>query len=152
MRVIFLDIDGVLNGHERHSNGYCGIKPENVAVLNKLLDQLPDLKLVISSSWRYMIPKAMTIKGFEYVLLIAGVDCENRVLGVTPKDEEVGGRSGRGKQIQDFRKKSLPEHVKYVVIDDLPFDFVKCGLNFIQTDPDRGLQPEQIPAILKKLT
>jgi hypothetical protein len=151
MRILFLDVDGVLNGHERHKNGYCGIKPENVAVLNKLLDQLPDLKLVISSSWRYMMPKAMNILGFEYVLLIAGVNCKGRVHGHTPFDEEVGGRSGRGQQIRHYLEHKLPRHVKYVVLDDLLFDFQKCGLNFVLTDPAKGLQPEQVPVIIDKL-
>ena len=43
-RLLYLDLDGVLNGHERLSNGYCGICPVNVGVFNSLLEEFPDLK------------------------------------------------------------------------------------------------------------
>lgn len=50
MKVLFLDIDGVLNSHTKLANGYCGIEPKQVEMLNCLLDDIPDLKLVISSA------------------------------------------------------------------------------------------------------
>jgi hypothetical protein len=46
MIVIFLDIDGVLNGHQKHENGYCGIYPECVTRFNRLLDAVPNAMVV----------------------------------------------------------------------------------------------------------
>ena len=146
MRVIFLDIDGVLNGHERWANGYCGIRPQNVEVLNKILKLLPNVKLVISSAWRYMVPQAMTLKGFEYLLIVSGLDCKGRVVGMTVKDEVL---KTRGAQIKEY----IQTHpiTKYVAIDDMLYDFDKYNIKYVLTDPAVGLTEKQIPAIISHL-
>jgi len=74
MKVIFLDIDGVLNGHEfcEHAKS-CGINPECVCELNRII-AATDAKIVLSSAWRYMVHGgALTLKGFEYMLRTHGV-------------------------------------------------------------------------------
>lgn len=43
MKLLFLDIDGVLNDHSKFSNNYCGIKQECVDNLNIILDKYKDL-------------------------------------------------------------------------------------------------------------
>lgn len=53
MKVIFLDIDGVLNCQqtiERH-NGFIGIDPVKVKILNNII-QKTGAEIVLSSSWR----------------------------------------------------------------------------------------------------
>ena len=65
MKLLFLDIDGVLNwggtthmlgvGHP-HNNagqGCIGLCPERIARLNKIFAAHPDVKVVISSTWRH---------------------------------------------------------------------------------------------------
>jgi len=61
VRVIFLDIDGVLNwaGTEERlppkpaTGAQCvGIDPEKVKIFNQIVARCPDVKVVISSSWR----------------------------------------------------------------------------------------------------
>lgn len=87
MRVLSLDIDGVLNRHNSHANGYNGIDPINVQWLNYILDELPDVKILIHSAWRYMIIGGrMDLKGFEYMLMTHGVNCEGRLVGHTEPD------------------------------------------------------------------
>lgn len=134
MRVIFLDIDGVLNGHQKHPNGLCGIEKENVTALNKLLDALPDLKIVISSAWRYMIPEAMTLRGFEYLLLVCGANAKERVIGTTVRDEVA---STRGAQIKEYLRTNKIK--KYLIIDDMGFDFFEQGLKYLLTNGQTGL-------------
>lgn len=50
MKVIFLDIDGVLNG--KHNSGWMAIDGRNVSWLNRLTEQ-SGADIVISSTWRY---------------------------------------------------------------------------------------------------
>jgi hypothetical protein len=148
MKVLFLDIDGVLNNHERHENGYAGIRSDCVSHLNHILKEVPDLKIVISSAWRYMIPEALSLKGFEYLLLVAGVNCEKKVIGYTARDENV---NSRGKQIRFWVKDHMVKGDKYIILDDLPFDFLKLNLNFILTDPKVGLTRKKAEAVIERL-
>jgi hypothetical protein len=136
MKVVYLDLDGVLNDHKPNPNGYNSLKRECVEEFNRILEEVPDLRIVISSAWRYMHPEAMTLKGFEYLLLTHGIDCKDRGLGFTKKDEEIPTRGG---QIVDYIKQ-LPTMTNYVILDDMAFDFAEMGLkNFIQTNSDMGL-------------
>lgn len=52
MKLIFLDIDGVLNDHSRSSSGYCTIDSDKVELFNQILDAHPNARVVISSAWR----------------------------------------------------------------------------------------------------
>lgn len=115
--IIFLDIDGVLNGHDRHANGYCGIHPDKVERLNRIVRET-GAKIVISSAWRYMVRKgAMTLDGFRYLLLIHGLDGSAELLPPTMLDEKV---PGRGEQINHWliQWARREPRVNYVVIDD----------------------------------
>jgi hypothetical protein len=147
MRLIFLDIDGVLNDHRLQDNGYCGLKPSCVANFNLLLAELPDLQIVITSAWRYMVlNKAMTLKGFEYMLLVGGVNCEGRIHGHTRSDEEI---LTRGLQILNYLGRLCWFPKKYIVLDDMLFDFDKQGLNYYLTEGNVGLTEANVREIIK---
>jgi hypothetical protein len=89
---ILLDIDGVLNKHLRHDNGYCGIDRGCVRHFNRILRAVPLAKICIISAWRYNVHgKAMTVKGMEAMLLPHGVDCYGRIVGITESDEQICG-------------------------------------------------------------
>lgn len=156
MKIIFLDIDGVLNGHEQNAAGYCGFKPECVAALNLILEAVPEAQLVISSAWRYMMlpnlkdgtEPAMTLKGFEYLLLVAGVNCKGRVRGHTCSDETI---KSRGRQILAWLATNFTGR-DYLVIDDMEWDFKACGLDpVLETDPGTGLTPDLARKAIKLL-
>lgn len=134
-KVIFLDIDGVLNDHVPRDNGYCGMQMEFVHELNRILAAVPDAQLVISSAWRYMVIRGeMTLKGFEFLLVSHGVNCLGRVHGVTDPDDDVPpekheppfdkawwsafGMEQRPKQIHRY----VAAHGidRYVILEDLP--------------------------------
>lgn len=84
MKLLFLDIDGVLNDHTRMASGYCTIHTDKGDLLNQILDAHPDVQIVISSAWRYLVTGGhMTVKGFENMLLTYGLKVFNRVHGVT---------------------------------------------------------------------
>ena len=139
MKLLFLDMDGVMNNHQRMENGYCGIRPECVKNLNKILNYV-NCDIVISSAWRYMIPSTMSITGFEYMLMISGVCCRGRVIGHTRRD--LCEPDDRGDQIRDYLIAHENQWKKYVILDDMEFNFKKLGLIYVQTDGKVGLTEE----------
>lgn len=161
MRLIFLDIDGVLNDHSQLPSGYCGIRRESVEHLNHILDSVPDAKIMISSAWRYMILRGdMTVKGFEYLLLVHGVKCRNRIEGHTGADGsiedepnhfdvdawKIAGLRWRADQIVE--EVCYWEPKAYAVIDDLPLSVP----NLVQTDGKIGLTREHADRVIELLT
>jgi hypothetical protein len=137
MNIIFLDIDGVLN-HSSIINGPREIKaslcPENVYNFNKIMLAV-DAKIIVSSSWRYMIHNGtMTIKGFNYLLNSHGLIGE--VLDITRKDNTSD--EPRFNQIWDSLSQYCVEN--YVILDD---DIsAKGDHRFIHTDMRYGLTEE----------
>ena len=162
MRLIFLDIDGVLNGHEKLETGYCGICPQRASRFNRLLDAVPDAQIVVSSAWRYIMLKGgMTLQGFEQMLLICGVKCYGRLVGHTCPDGEICdepphddvetwrriGLEMRSRQIERYVARYKPE--RYIVLDDLPLVGVE---NFVQTDSTLGLTDADVERAIGLLT
>lgn len=146
MKVLFLDIDGVLNSHTKLANGYCGIEPKQAEMLNCLLDDIPDLKLVISSAWRYLVlNQSMSVVGFENLLLTHGIKCLDRVIDVLPEDYPLSEypNGGREQLILEHievctadRSKNYPFYVtKWAVVDDLPLEID----NFVRTNGEMGM-------------
>ena len=145
--ILFLDIDGVLNDHTKLPSGYCGIQFDKVLQLNRILDAV-DPQIVVSSAWRYQVTEgAMTLRGFETLLLVHGVKCHNRVLATTQRDPVIAepdhmdtdtwnrlGLQWRSHQITRWLAAN-GSACPFVVLDDLPIDVP----NLVQTDGSIGL-------------
>lgn len=140
--IIFLDIDGVLNGHEwREEAGSCVISQRCVGHLNTILSAT-GARIVLSSAWRYMIfGGEVTCKGFGYLLRSHGMrKCE--IIDTTCPDEQI---EDRGKQIQHWiLKQRYPETIAWVVLDDehvtgCDGHFVKTHARVGLTEPDAGM-------------
>jgi len=153
--ILFLDIDGVLNAHGKLPSGYCGIDRDKAQLLNFVLHEVPELQLVISSAWRYMMLRGdMTLKGFEYLLLVHGVHCADRLHGHTEADPvceadhfdldawRTVGLKWRAEQIAKYVSEHKIE--RYAVVDDLDL----CVPNFVRTDDARGLTSEDAYRII----
>jgi hypothetical protein len=54
MRILFLDIDGVVNGDETLRRNRHFIDPQLAAIVRGILTDVPGLRLVLSSAWRYI--------------------------------------------------------------------------------------------------
>lgn len=150
--IIFLDIDGVLNGHQSDSQGYCGIEQENVVHLNYIIDRTNPI-FVLTSSWRYLILEgAMTLKGFEYMLVTHKIQALGRLYGHTPKDDVVD--ADRGEQIYNWLVvKCRLHHHPLLILDDLDLGISdKFPDNFVQTDPKIGLTEKQAKHAVKLLS
>lgn len=75
MRIIFLDIDGVLNNIKTKENfrGYVGIDEKNLQALKSFIDESnkeDETKIVLSSSWRLGLDKNGDLIPFCYAYLI----------------------------------------------------------------------------------
>jgi hypothetical protein len=134
VKVIFLDIDGVLNNHDIDPDtGHCWIQAALAWRLNRIV-KATRAKLVISSAWRYMVHcGAMTIKGFEYMLRTHKISAD--VVGVTVRDEEI---PSRGDQIKAWLSEH-PEVTSYVILDDEPDGMTIGDVRFVKTDGGCGL-------------
>ena len=145
--ILFLDIDGVLNGHEQDGHGYCRIQAGPIVHLNRILAET-GARLVISSSWRYLVHSgAMTLEGFSYMLITHGIGCHGRLGGITCRDEEAGPR---GAQITRWLDQ-LPrrgEGPAYVVIDDDDDGVTGAGHPLVRTDGRVGLTHEDADAAI----
>ena len=133
MKILFLDIDGVLNmfgesfrSFKRDSNPL-----EDILIrrLEYILENVPNLNVVISSSWRQdeLISSLLKYE-FKYI---------NRIIGRTPRAYQDGfnentktyivKRSNRGEQIAAYLDEIKEETniIKYLVIDDEIYDIVE---------------------------
>ena len=148
MRVLFLDIDGVLN-----AGGFDAVAESSsldaalVARLNDIL-AATGAKLVLSSSWRYLVlGGAMTVEGFEYLLRSHGV-AKGSLIGHTRADEEI---AGRGAQILRWLEDHGPVEA-WAVVDDIEIaDLGAERWRHVRTDARAGLSAVDAAAITRTL-
>ena len=132
MRIIFLDVDGVLNNNyttDRY-NGFIGIDQKLVDRLKILYDKSneeEETRIVVSSSWRYdKIRKDYISDGcYDYLKKRLG---DMEVIGETPDLKRGWSRASEVKAwLEKFREKF---NVKsFVILDDEQFDFAEQGLS-----------------------
>ena len=134
MKVIFLDIDGVLNHYywyrkrkDKSNVSYplSEFDPKSVSYLNNITDTT-GAKIIVSSSWRFY-------KDIINMLRAAGVTGE--IIGCTPDLSNTYGSLCRGKEIDAVLNKHT-DIERYIIIDDdtdmdehqLPY-FIKTNAN-----------------------
>ncbi len=151
--IIFLDVDGVLNGHEYDDEAKsCNIRRECVKRLNRIVGET-GAKIVLSSAWRYMVHGgAMTLSGFGYMLRTHGLSGHGAdlIIGLTRKDAEISDPSQivehqRAMQVLDWLGEFPGERPNYLVIDDDDDGFTHHGMPFLHTDGASGLTDADIP-------
>jgi len=135
MKVILLDIDGVLitAGNYEFSKAAC----KN---LNLLLNKEPELRVVVSSSWR-----KGGLKQIKLILNNNGID-QNKIIDITGNE-----RGERGVQVRAWLDRN-PEVTNYVCIDD-DTDFSGMMDHLVKTNSFVGLTEKDIEKaldILKK--
>ena len=143
MRVIFLDIDGVLNSTEfaeRHfaetGKGlfmYDFLDPDAVNRFKTFLEENTDVKIVLSSSWRYGDYKH-TISDLEETWLKPILPY---VVGETIRSYE----GHRGKEIKHFLENVKNPKYNYLRKDGEDFTIE----SYVIVDDDRDMLEEQIP-------
>ncbi len=156
MKVLFLDIDGVLNDHTYNEvAGSNTIKPECVEHFNKIIAKVPDLRIVLSSAWRYMVlNQAMTKSGFSYMLRTHGVSKEINVFDVLPQDatqaEGDKGIKDRTEKIKAWTEMSLWYTTdRWAALDDLALEL--DPEHFVRTDGKVGLTEQDAARVIEIL-
>jgi len=145
-RIIFLDIDGVLNstrsclafggfGHLRPNITEDSAKLDPIALkLMRMLVEETNAKVVISSSWRI---NANSVSDFDFLQM--------PIIGMTPYRGDC-----RGDEIQKWLDKNPTE--RYVIIDD-DRDMLESQMdNFVKCDFKYGFSEEQFFKAYKILT
>jgi hypothetical protein len=161
MKVIFLDIDGVLvtgdywkqleleNKTARDEDHHHLFSPSCVANLEKLIEET-DAKIIVSSTWRWLGEDKL-IEIFKR----RGVTGD--IIGITSlermKENGIYSGESRGRQIQEYIEENKDDIENYVIIDD-DSDMLDSQLdNFVHTTFDSGFNTialEQALEILKK--
>ena len=155
MKVIFLDIDGVVNVYTTKEmfQGYIGLDDKRLDYLKEIVDATGAV-IVLSSTWRlgYNQEGHVFHDHGEY-LKKKFADHGLKIYDVTPDLKSNG--IYRGKEIKQW----LSEHEdveNFIIIDDENFDFSyeKLGSRWIQTQyyrGDGGIQPKHVKRAIKML-
>lgn len=141
MKVLFLDFDGVLNSvgsfiynnrqnllgltKIRTNQSFCPVASSN---LQYILEELPDVQIVVSSTWR----KYKTIDVLKNFFESNNISSD-RIVGVTPIDPD----RYRGNEIREYLN-SHPEVTNFVIVDD-DTDMYPYLDNLVKTDSRDGL-------------
>jgi hypothetical protein len=151
-KILFLDIDGVLNNeklfldirrrcHDARESGkplppkrevcwpFGHLQSKLIARLNILVEQT-GCKIVLSSSWRAVckykvLAKWLKSKGFKYPEAFIG---------------STGRGNNRGEEVADWLANNAFDVSNYVILDDCDFDLVELHPNnTVRTDMKFGL-------------
>lgn len=147
LRVLFLDVDGVLNSAQylhnkpRKTWPFEHIDPAAVQLLNKIVRQT-DCKIVISSSWRVILPWWV----LRMVLACRGFEFTNRIIDQTPRH----GFDNRGMEIQAWLEKH-PDVSQFVIIDD-DADMAHLMPKLVQTSWQHGIDGIHAVEVISRLT
>lgn len=151
MKVIFCDVDGVLNNavtKARSPSGYTGVSDKLILKLKLIVDETGAI-IVLSSDWR--LAKDDPVHGKDYRYLVRKLLFVGK-LKISDHTKDIAWKD-RGLEIKTY----LDEHPKvseFVVLDDLPFrDFWTNGLlgNLVLTDPKKGLTDADVNRAIKIL-
>lgn len=150
-RIIFLDIDGVLNSQhyfrerkkDNRSFPIDDLDPKAIEMLNSLIENTK-AKIVISSSWRLLNSRKDKIA--EYLSEV-GFKYPEAVIGITPDLHIKGMNSSipRGCEIREWLYLNYgydyDQKMKYVIIDDDSDMLLWQSQQYFQCDGYAGLTP-----------
>ena len=141
MKVLFLDFDGVMNSvasfvYNNRQNlmgvtdtpthrSFCPISSSN---LQYILEELPDVQVVVTSSWR----KHKTLSALQEIFKTNNILPE-RMIGDTP----ISKSGYRGAEVEMYLKQH-PEVTSFVILDD-DSDLIPHMDRLVQTDSRNGL-------------
>lgn len=153
MKVLFLDVDGVLNhrGVFRTGNGASPLCKECVARLANLVGRT-SASIVLSSTWRLGGERSSHVQKLKEAGVLDRAHNDWRTIDMPVNDDAIiiPYIERRGSEIAEWLSRH-PEVVRYAIVDDdsdmlpeqLPF--------FVQTTFDTGLQDEHVEQIVSIL-
>ena len=172
MRVIFLDVDGVITYKSYHNSITYNIDIEKVKLLKQIVENT-NAQIVLSSSWKQGYNKATSEKDDYYIALENTLaECNLSILDITDdiylnvlnSDEVIDFSdldilviehgTGRGAEIEKW----INDHNvdSYVILDDEYWDWKDYNMesHWVQSswyDEDGGLHQEHVEKAIKIL-
>ena len=145
MKILFLDIDGVLNTHESLIQNI----EFDTACLNQLerIIQTTGCKIVISSAWR-MFGKQYIIDTINQAAGYVG-NITQAIIDMTP-DRACNGDL-RGDEIQAWLNQNTDLVSQFVIVDD-DTDMGNLLPYLVKTNPQSGLTVKLANKIIKRLS
>lgn len=164
-KVLFLDIDGVLNTERQHDHcveagvayvdnfGYA-FDPETVANLKKIVDET-GTDIVISSSWKFWGLSTM-----QKLWVSRGLP--GKVIDVTPNNVSdemllsvdlslMDMPAGKGSEIKEWLSTSGQAVTHYAILDDMDDMLPEQQSHFVQTDPRVGITEDDANHVISIL-
>jgi hypothetical protein len=149
MRVIFLDIDGVLNGNQYLDISGSGLldfgshrlNPDNIARLNTLVSKT-GADIVISSSWR------IRCSLFDILAWFKERGFTSHIFSATPRIYTPN--RVRGDEIKAWLQTRDEKVESFVILDDAD-DMAELVPHLVQTDNEVGLTDANVEAATKIL-
>jgi len=162
-KVLFLDIDGVLNTESWHTHAVGGtakdqygytFDPVAVGNLKRIVDAT-GADIVISSSWKFM--------GLSTLLeMWEDRGLPGRVIDITPNAwsdemllntniEDLAEFSGKGYEIKEWMARHGKKVSNYVIVDDANEMLTEQQSHFIEVCPNIGITEQDAEDIIKLL-
>lgn len=154
MKVIFLDIDGVLNSRAydrvRNWNEQTDIDETRLPFIKEIVDAT-DAKIVLSSTWRQHWEKDQSL-----------CDGDGRYinetfakfgLSVYDKTPDLGIHASRREEINTWLTDTAERIEAFVIIDDYRYGWGNLSEHFVKTDPNfrLGIEKEQVSQAIEIL-
>jgi len=141
MKVLFLDIDGVLNSlevfEEKDKDLLHPLSEEMIGLVNKIVDETK-CTVILSSAWRYM--------GLEVVQgMLDKHGATFKLAGETPKKDGC-----RGDEIISWMADNKVHDEQIVILDD-DADMDALLPRLVQTKWQFGLKPEHAQRVIEML-
>lgn len=157
-KIIFLDIDGVLNSADyfdqtKHCEGYSEINPEQVKLLKEIIDRT-GAEIVLSSTWRSLGKRKDEPEHPMYTYLTDTLqEYGLEIIDHTPYIDQ-----DRPKEIKAWLDAQLDKDIRFVSIDDdypqHKYDEVGIGNCLVKTsfyEKDGGLRWEHVEKAIEIL-
>lgn len=158
MKVIFLDIDGVLNSEEfLKNNENEAIDRRNVSILKEVIDKTGAV-IVMSSGWKFWFDDNMMPKeGYSQYLYDILCEFNIKIFGKTPDFSTDEIRTNKtfshvkAKEIIAWlnEQKSVD---RYVVLDDLDLKNQEINANLVRTNSKFGITEEDALRVIDKIS
>ena len=142
MKVLFLDFDGVLNVWPNPSRTG-EFHKQSCINLEMLLNKVPDLKIVVSSSW-----KAYGLDAVRDILKSNGID-PRKVIDTTGTEQSPDERNHRGYQVECWLDRN-PKAKHFAIVDDQS-DFENLKRNMVKTNKYVGLTQSNVESLMEIL-
>ena len=131
MTLVFLDFDGVMHP--------VGCEPDRHFCQRDLFEQVlrehPDVRIVITSTWRHAYPMAEIKRFFS-------PDIAERIVGKTSTHEDEGDEHVRYLEIRKVLQNPKVAGARWIAIDDSDFEFPEGCANLLLCNGDRGFDLE----------